>query len=168
MSDPIKTNQDTVSNNTRTGQFAIQKIYIKDISFETPNSPMIFATEWEPKVDMQLENKAVKINEDLTEVILTVTLTTTLAGKTAYLVEAHIAGIFLIKEFPKEIIDRMAATLCPNILFPYARELVCDLVTRGGFPQLLLAPVNFEALYMQQKAQEKNNSANVETGNKGH
>lgn len=142
-------------SNTGTGQFAVQKIYTKDISFETPHSPQIFAEEWAPKVNMQLSSEASLIHEDLTEVVLTITLTVTLGEKTAYLVEAHIAGIFLIKDFPKEIVERMAATICPNMLFPFARELVCDLVTRGGFPQLLLAPVNFDALYAQQKKQQQ-------------
>lgn len=138
-----------------TGQFSVQKIYTKDISFETPHSPQIFAEEWAPQVNMQISSEASLIHEDLTEVVLTITLTVTLGEKTAYLVEAHIAGIFLIKDFPNEIVERMAATICPNMLFPFARELVCDLVTRGGFPQLLLAPVNFDALYAQQKKQQE-------------
>jgi preprotein translocase subunit SecB len=146
-------NDQAATGNTRTGQFAVQKIYIKDISFETPHSPQIFAEEWAPRVNMQLSSEASSIHDDLNEVVLTVTLTVMLGEKTAYLVEAHIAGIFLIKDFPDKMIEQMAATICPNILFPFARELVCDLVTRGGFPQLLLAPVNFEALYAQQKKQ---------------
>lgn len=153
MTEPTRNDQAAAAGNTNTGQFAVQKIYIKDISFETPHSPRIFAEEWAPRVNMQLSSEASSIHEDLNEVVLTVTLTVTLGEKTAYLVEAHIAGIFLIKDFPKNVVERMAATICPNILFPFARELVCDLVTRGGFPQLLLAPVNFEALYAQQKKQ---------------
>lgn len=153
MTEPTRNDQTAAAGNPNAGQFAIQKIYIKDISFETPHSPQIFAEEWAPRVNMQLSSGASSIQEDMTEVVLTVTLTVTLGEKTAYLVEAHIAGIFLIKDFPKDMVERMAATICPNILFPFARELVCDLVTRGGFPQLLLAPVNFEALYAQQKKQ---------------
>jgi len=139
---------------SRTGQFALQKIYIKDISFETPHSPGIFTVDWAPAVNMQLSSEASHINDELIEIVLTVTVTTTLGEKTAYLVEAHIAGIFMFKDFPQHMVEHMAATVCPNILFPFARELVCDLVTRGGFPQLLLAPVNFEALYAQQKLQQ--------------
>ena len=169
MTDTPEKDQDITSVNTRAGQFAIQKVYIKDVSFETPNSPVIFTEEWSPKVNMQLGSKASKVNEDLTEVVLSVTLTTALGDKTAYLVEVHVAGIFLIKEFPQEAIEQMVATICPNILFPFARELVCDLVTRGGFPQLLLAPVNFEALYAQQKKQEENKQAeSEETGSIKH
>lgn len=151
MTDKQENGQDNSDINTLTGQFAIQKIYVKDISFETPHSPGIFSMEWDPVVNMQLSSESLKINEDLTEVVLTVTVTTKLGDKTAYLVEIHIAGVFMIKEFPQEAIDHMAATVCPNILFPFAREIISDLVTRGGFPQLLLTPVNFEALYAQQK-----------------
>lgn len=155
MTEPTQNDQAAAGTNTGTGTFSVQKIYTKDISFETPHSPQIFAEEWAPQVNMQLSSEASLIHEDLTEVILTITLTVTLGEKTAYLVEAHIAGIFLIKDFPKEMVERMAATICPNMLFPFARELVCDLVTRGGFPQLLLAPVNFDALYAQQKKQHE-------------
>jgi len=148
----IPDNQQAGTNvNTLTGQFSIQKIYAKDISFETPHSPGIFSAEWDPVVNMQLSSESLKINEDLTEVVLTVTVTTRLGEQTAYLVEIHVAGVFLIKEFPQEAVEHMAATVCPNILFPFAREMISDLVTRGGFPQLLLTPVNFEALYAQQK-----------------
>jgi preprotein translocase subunit SecB len=139
---------------SKTGQFALQKIYIKDISFETPHTPGIFTLDWAPAVNMQIASEANHINDELVEIVLAVTVTTTLGEKTAYLVEAHIAGIFMFKDFPEQMVEHMAATACPNILFPFARELVCDLVTRGGFPQLLLAPVNFEALYAQQKRQQ--------------
>ena len=155
MTEPTKKDQPAAAGNTSTGQFAVQKIYTKDISFETPHSPQIFAEEWAPRVNMQLSSEASNIHEDLTEVVLTVTLTVTMGEKTAYLVEAHVAGIFLMKDFPKNMVEHMAATVCPNMLFPFARELVCDLVTRGGFPQLLLAPVNFDALYAQQKKQNE-------------
>jgi preprotein translocase subunit SecB len=151
MTEMPENEQDNASINTLTGQFSIQKIYAKDISFETPHSPEIFSAEWAPNVNMQLSSESLKINENITEVVLTVTVTTMLGDKTAYLIELHIAGVFLIKEFPPDVIEHMAATVCPNILFPFAREMVSDLVTRGGFPQLLLAPVNFEALYAQQK-----------------
>lgn len=138
------------------GQFAPQKIYIKDLSFETPHSPEVFTQEWSPAVNMNLSSEAKLVDEKLYEVILTITVTVTMGEKTAYLVEAHQAGIFHIDGFPEEIITRMVATVCPNILFPFARELVADLVTRGGFPQLLLAPVNFDALYQQQQYQQGN------------
>lgn len=138
------------SEEAKTGQFAPQKIYIKDLSFETPHSPEVFKEEWNPTVNMNIASEAKLIDEKLYEVVLTVTVTVTMEEKTAYLVEAQQAGIFHIDGFPEEIIARMVATICPNILFPFARELVADLVTRGGFPQLLLAPVNFDVLYQQQ------------------
>ncbi len=145
------------------GEFAPQKIYIKDLSFETPHSPDIFTKEWKPEVNMNLSSEAKPIGEKLYEVVLTVTVTVTIEEETAYLVEAHQAGIFHIDGFPEEIIGRMVATVCPNILFPFAREHVADLITRGGFPQLLLAPVNFEALYQQQQMQEQSAAAKTET-----
>ncbi len=141
---------------TKSGQFAPQKIYIKDLSFETPHSPEIFTEEWNPTVNMNITSEAKLIDEKLYEVVLTITVTVTIKEKTAYLVEAQQAGIFHIDGFPEEVIARMVATICPNILFPFARELVADLVTRGGFPQLLLAPVNFDVLYQQQQGQQQN------------
>ena len=159
MTDTPENDQPAGMASHPTGEFAIQKIYIKDISFETPNSPDIFKLEWDPKVSMQLSSDGMNISDELTEVVLTVTVTTMIGDKAAYLVEIHVAGIFHIKGFPREVIEHMAATVCPNILFPFAREHVCDLVTRGGFPQLLLAPVNFEALYAQQQRElEKSGS----------
>lgn len=137
------------------GQFAIQKVYMKDISFETPHSPEIFREEWKPAVDMQLENQANMIEDNVFDVTLSVTVTVTVNEKTAYLVEVKQAGVFTIVGFAKELIEQMLAAACPNILFPFAREAISDLVTRGGFPQLLLAPVNFDALYMQQVERAK-------------
>lgn len=139
------------------GQFGIQKIYVKDVSFETPHSPQIFQEEWNPKVNMDIANSTTRLNNDLHEVILSVTITVSFEEKTVYLVEVQQAGIFHITGFPDEIMGRMLATVCTNILFPFAREFVADLVMRGGFPQLLLAPVNFEALYLQQ--QQRSNQA---------
>ena len=134
-------------------QFAIQKVYIKDISFETPHSPEVFKMEWKPEVDMHLTNDANQIGDNLFDVVLSITITVRIDEKTAYLVEIEQAGIFYINNVPEDLIKRMVATVCPNILFPFAREAVSDIVTRGGFPQLLLSPVNFEALYAQQQQQ---------------
>ena len=140
------------------GQFGIQKIYIKDLSFETPHSPAIFQEQWNPSVNMDVSNSASALSDKLYEVVLAVTVTVSSGEKTVYLVEAQQAGIFHIEGFPKEVLNRILATMCPNILFPFAREVIADLAMRGGFPQLLLAPMNFEALYLQhlkQKAAEK-------------
>ncbi len=138
---------------TQSGQFSIQKIYIKDISFETTNTPDAFKMDWKPVVDMHVTNEATPLGEDLFEVVLSVTLTVKIDDKTIYLIEINQAGIFLIKSIPEDLIGRMLATSCANILFPFAREAVSDIVVRGGFPQLLLTPVNFDALYEQQRKQ---------------
>lgn len=135
-------------------QFFIQRIYTRDISFETPNSPHIFTAKWEPQIEFNLRTSTQRIQENLFDVGLTVTVTVKLGEKTAYLVEVCQAGIFLVAGFGDEEMSPMLGIYCPNILFPYAREAVSDLVNRGGFPPMLLAPVNFDALYAQ-KMQER-------------
>lgn len=130
-------------------QFSIQKIYTKDLSFETPNSPKIFTEKWEPAVDFNLASNVQVLEPSLYEVSLTVTITVKTEDKVAYLVEVNQAGIFTLVGFADEELGPMVGSFCPNILFPYAREAVSDLVAKGGFPQLLLAPVNFDALYAQ-------------------
>lgn len=138
------------------GQFALQKIYLKDLSFETPNSPQVFQEQWNPTVNMDIQNTVNKLADDNYEVVIAVTVTVKFNDKTVYLIEAHQAGIFHISGFPDDILRRTLTTVCPNILFPFSREVVADLVTRGGFPQLLLAPVNFEALYQQHQEELSN------------
>lgn len=140
------------------GQFALQKIYLKDMSFETPHSPQIFQEQWNPTVNMDIQNTVNRLSEDTYEVVIAVTVTVKFEDKTVYLIEAHQAGIFLISGFPEDVLQRTVTTVCPNILFPFAREVVADLVTRGGFPQLLLAPVNFEALYQQHQEELKSDN----------
>lgn len=140
-------------------QFSIQKIHTKDISFESPNSPQIFTRKWEPSVDFNLSTNATPLEDGLVEVTLTVTVTVKTEDTVAYLVESTQAGIFSLAGFTDEEMGPMAGSFCPNILFPYAREVISDLVAKGGFPQLLLAPVNFDALYSQHLAQaEKANT----------
>ena len=131
------------------GQFEIQKIYVKNVSLETPASPQIFRQQWKPSVHMDIANSADELGDNLYEITLSITATVSHEDKTIYLVEVQQAGIFLMADFPREALGRMVATVCPNILFPYVRETISDLVTRAGFPQLLLAPVNFDALYQQ-------------------
>ncbi|MEE9357646.1 protein-export chaperone SecB [Candidatus Vondammii sp. HM_W22] len=148
-------------NNQATEQsreFALQRIYVKDISFETPNSPAIFTDKWEPESNLNLNSNVNKLEKNLFEVVLTITVTTKVGGKTAFLVEMQQAGIFILKGFPDAEMGQMMSAYCPNILFPYAREVVSDLVNKGSFPQLLLTPVNFDALYaqhLQNKQQQK-------------
>ena len=137
-------------------EFAIQRLYVKDLSLETPNSPKSFLEPWEPQMHMDLATDAsLVLEEGLREVVLTVTITVKLKDKVAFLVEVKQAGIFGMKGFNEEQMHHMLGSFCPNILFPYAREVVSDAVMRAGFPQLYLAPVNFDALYEQsKKAQE--------------
>jgi len=146
------------------GQFGIQKVYAKDISFETPNSPQIFNENLQPTVNLQLSNESQRLADNTYEVVLRLTVTVATEDKTFYLVEVNQGGIFHISGFPDAAIERMVATICPNILFPFARELVSNLVSRGGFPQLLLAPVNFEALYAQQQKQQQDDAAAEDGG----
>lgn len=132
--------------------FEIQRIYTKDISFESPNSPKIFLEkEWQPEISVDLNVAHDKLDDTTYEVTLTVTCTAKANEKTAFLAEIKQAGIFAITGFEEEQVDHMLGAFCPNILFPYAREVVSDTVNRGSFPQLLLAPINFDALFQQQK-----------------
>ncbi len=150
-------------NNAVEKQFSIQKIYTKDMSFETPNSPSIFTAKWEPTVDFNLGTQVNALEPNLFEIVLTVTITVKCQDTIAYLVEASQAGIFILGGFTEEEMGPMLSSFCPNILFPYAREVVSDLVTKGGFPQLLLAPVNFDALYAHhlQQQQQQQSPGNV-------
>ncbi len=151
---------DATETNTQSSekQFVIQKIFTQDLSFETPNSPQIFTEKWEPKLDLNLNMSSSPLNDDVYQVTLTVTATVKLEETVAYLVEVQQAGIFTVKGFTQQELGAMLGSFCPNILFPYAREVVSDIVTKGGFPQLLLAPVNFDAMYaehLKQKQQTK-------------
>jgi preprotein translocase subunit SecB len=129
--------------------FEVKKVYTKDLSLETPNSPAVFTQEWDPDVNVQLHTGASQLDEQFFEVVLTVTVTAKIAENTAYLVEVHQGGIFQIVGLPDEEMGPVLGSVCPGILFPYAREVVGDLVQRGGFQQMVLTPVNFDALYYQ-------------------
>ncbi|MSR14767.1 MAG: protein-export chaperone SecB [Gammaproteobacteria bacterium] len=132
------------------GQLGIQKIYVKDLSFEAPNSPAVFAEQLNPTLDLHFGNATSLLAPDVHEVVLTVTATVKLGEKVIYLIEVKQAGIFNITGFHAQHMPMILATAGPNILFPFAREAICDVVTKGGFPQLLIAPVNFEMLYAQE------------------
>lgn len=144
-------------------QFGIQRIYTKDLSFETPNSPAIFKEQWSPQTGLNLNTEVKQLEEGLYEVALSVTVTTKLGDKTAFLVEVKQAGIFNLSGFSQDETGKMLGAYCPNLLFPYAREVVSDLVTKGSFPQLLLSPVNFEALYAQHQQKLAQQAAGPET-----
>ena len=139
--------------------FTIQRIYVKDVSFETPHAPEIFREEWKPEVNVDLQTKTNHLEDTIYEVVLHLTVTVKMGEKVAFLVEVHQAGIFTLKGFPQEQLAHALGSMCPNILYPYARETISDIVIRGGFPQLLLAPVNFDALYMQHLEQQKQGGA---------
>lgn len=146
-------------------QFNIQKIYLKDVSFESPNSPSTFINgeEWKPELSIQINSTNQTIGDDFYEVVLTVTVTAKHETKTAFLVEAKQAGIFLLKGFAEANIAGMLAAYCPETLFPFAREAISDLVSKGGFPQVLLAPVNFNALYTQHLEKQQQAAAEQDT-----
>lgn len=128
----------------------IQRVYLKDVSLETPNSPQIFSErQWQPAVNLQINSASAVLSENVHEVVLKLTVTAKLGDKTAYLVEIQQAGVFLLGGFPKEKLGPVLGAFCPNILFPFAREAIASLVSKGGFPPLLLNPVNFDALYLQ-------------------
>lgn len=133
--------------------FNIEKIYVKDASLEIPNAPQIFTDRTQPQVGIELSNRAQALENGIFEVALKVTVTSKIEDKTVFLVEVEQAGIFMINNVTDENLDMIIGITCPNILFPYARETVSDLVVRAGFMPVLLNPINFEALYAQQKAQ---------------
>lgn len=138
-------------------QFSIQRIYLKDLSFESPNAPAIFTKEYKPEIKLDLDNKSTQIEPGVFEVVLSVTVTATIEDQTAFLVEVQQAGVFVIGNMPEQQVAHMLGAFCPNTLFPYAREAVSNLVNRGTFPALNLSPVNFDALfaqYMQQAQQQ--------------
>ena len=138
-------------------QFAMQRIYLKDLSFETPMGAEVFKKQWKPEVSQELNTKTAKIDEDLYEVALTLTITVKVEGETAFLVEVQQAGLFGIKGLEGQQLAQALNTACPTILFPYAREVVDNVVTKGSFPALMLPPINFDALFAAalQQAQQQ-------------
>ncbi len=147
-------------NNTAGAQpqqtvFNIEKLYVKDLSLEIPHAPAIFLEREAPQIDLQLNTSASVVEEGVYEVTVTVTVTATLKekDKVMFLVEAKQAGIFQVRNVPQAEVEPVLAIVCPNILYPYLREVVSDVVVRAGFAPVILAPINFEVLYQQQKQQ---------------
>jgi preprotein translocase subunit SecB len=135
-------------------QLVVQKIYVKDVSFEVPNAPHVFqeiGSEEQPQVQLNLAQKATTMGNDLYEVVLSLTLTCTVGQRTAYLAEVQQAGLFGIAGFADSDRENIVGSYCPNLLFPYARQLISALVLEGGFPPFLLQPINFDALYAEQQ-----------------
>jgi preprotein translocase subunit SecB len=145
----------TDQNQQETQEFGIHSIYIKDVSFESPNSPAIFMEQIQPNIQMDLNIESKPLGNDVFEIILSITVTAKADDKTAFLVELQQAGAFGLRGFSEDTIGPMLGIYCPNLLFPYAREAISNLVTKGGFPQLLLEPVNFEALYAEHMQQHE-------------
>lgn len=146
--------------------FSIQKLYVKDVSFESPATPKVFSYEkWDPKIDLNLSNKHTEVGKDMYEVVLSITATVMHDDKTAFLIEIHQAGLFAIGGFNEQDRSYLLGSQCMNILLPYAREVISDMSTRGGFPPLILAPVNFDALYQQhlQAQKDKAGDSSAET-----
>ena len=143
-----------------TPAFAIEKLYIKDLSVEVPNAPAIFLENQAPEVALQLQTKAQHLSDEAFESTLTVTVTAKIGEKTVFLVEISQSGIFLIRNVPEENLEPLLSIACPNILFPYAREVISDTVARAGFAPVILQPVNFEALYAAQQQEQAQKAAN--------
>jgi preprotein translocase subunit SecB len=146
------------SNATAEQEFAIHKIYVKDVSFESPNAPKIFTQDWNPETNVQINTQAQVLEEGLFDVELTLTVTAKVGENTAFLVEIKQAGIFQAKGFPEAQMGHLLGSYCPNLLFPYARAAISGLVSGGGFPDLALAPINFDALYAQHVEQMQKES----------
>jgi len=156
MTDSQQPNAAAASDDKPKQEFALQKFYLKDVSLECPRSPQVFTSEWKQDAGVQLNTQVRNLDDQgLYEVELTLTVTTKSQDEVAYLVEVKQAGIFLARGFPEDQLGHLLAAYCPNILFPYAREAISDLVAKAGFPQMLLAPVNFDALYAQQVQQRQ-------------
>lgn len=136
--------------------FAIEKLYVKDLSVEVPNAPQIFLERETPEIGVQLTTLSSSIADDVYEIVLTATITAKTGENTMFLVEVAQAGIFRIAQVPADQLEAVLGIGCPNIVFPYLRETVSDLVSRAGFPPVILNPVNFEALYLQQKQNTTN------------
>lgn len=161
MTDKQETqNADAAATAAPEQQFIIERIYVKDISFEAPNSPAVFTNEWEPDTNLNLNTNVTPLGEDHYEVELEVTVTVKdKEGKTSFLVEVKQAGAFMIKGYPQDQLNHLLASYCPSNLFPYARELISSLVSRGSFPEMHLSPINFDALYAQNLEQQAQQAA---------
>ena len=147
------------------GTFQIEKIYIKDLSLEVPNAPQVFMQAENPQLEIQVRNEGTQFAEALFEVVVTVTVTARSGGKTVFLAEAAQAGIFTVRGIPAEDLDPLLGIGCPTILYPYVREAISDLVTRAGFPAVVLAPVSFEQIYLERRQQAVAGGPKIELAN---
>ena len=143
--------------------FVLQRIYIKDLSYEAPGVPETFTREWQPKMSVQINSNHTKLDDANYEVVITVTVSTEDDAGAIYVIEIQQAGLFLDTGMEGERLEKVLGAFCPSVLFPYAREAVSDIITRGGFPQMLLAPVNFDALFAETQ-RRKQEQAEKEAG----
>ena len=150
-------------NEAQEPQFIIQRVYVKDVSFEAPNSPAVFTEEWKPDTDLDLNTAVNVLQGDNYEVELSLTITVKSQEKVAFLVEVKQAGVFLIQGYPQEQMNHLLAAYCPNTLFPYAREVIAGLVSKGSFPEMHLSPINFDSLYAKRLQEQA--AAAAEGGN---
>ena len=147
--------------------FTVEKIYVKDVSFEVPGAPAAFNEQAQPQLQMNLNQSVQRLNENAFEVVLGITLTCSANEKTLYVAEVKQAGVFGLVGFDAQTLDAMLGTHCPNVLYPYTRQLISDLIQAGGFPPFYLQPINFDALYAeglrQRAAQQQSGLADAET-----
>ena len=153
----MTTSQNSNKDQEISPQFSIQRIYTKDVSFEVPSAPEIYRKGWSPKINLDLNTTSKKLDDDFYEVVLTVTTEVKTNDEIAFVAEIHQGGIFLIKGIEESKMGHTLNAFCPNILFPYAREALDTIVMKGSFPALMLSPVNFDALYAQEIAKNKQN-----------
>jgi len=150
-------------------QLAISKIYIKDFSFESPQTPLVFKSgEWKPQTNLNLRSAHTAVEESIHEVVLTITVEAKEDDKTLFLVELQQAGLFEIAGYEGEELAAIVGSFCPNILFPYAREAIAATIQKGGFPEFVLQPINFDALYMQSKQQQQQQAEAVDAPAETH
>jgi len=147
--------EDTQAQGGAERQFALRTIYIKDLSFESPNAPEVFQGEWKPETSLHMDIKVSQLEAQTHEIVLTITVTAKAGDKTAYLVEVQQAGIVAAQGFEQQEYGPLFYVYCPSILFPYARQAVTDVVAKGGFPQLVLQHINFDAIYAQKLAEKQ-------------
>lgn len=133
-------------------RFAIEKIYIKDASLESPNSPAIFTSKWEPEINLQLESASIKVDDNVYQVVLTITVTAKIGEKNAYLVELQQAGIFSLHGFNE--LGHLLSSYCPSVLYPYACEAIYSMISKAGFPPLYLVPINFDTMWAKKQMEQ--------------
>jgi preprotein translocase subunit SecB len=152
-----------MSEQAQAPQFVLQRIYIKDISFESPKAPEAFVKQWKPQINLELNTANRSLGEDNYEVVLSLTVTAkNEAEETIYLIELQQAGVFLLKGMDNATLSQTLGSFCPSVLFPYARETIDSVVSKGSFPPLMLAPVNFDAIYEQAKAQAESEISTIQ------